>query len=102
MRKALARVLVTLLLLLLGTATACSSIASHQGDCQDAHQLRKLQQSKPFTQLPFDFVHVIINIIIISSSSSLVHIVITMQGAVHGRQYQQLARLWVPRRCAVP
>ena len=46
MHKAPARVLVTLLLLLLGTATTCSSAAGRQGDSPDAPQLRKLLQSK--------------------------------------------------------
>lgn len=47
MHKAPARVLVTLLLLLLGTATTCSSVAGQHGDSPDAPQLRKLLQSKP-------------------------------------------------------
>ena len=46
MHKAPARVLVPLLLLLLGTVATGSSVASHQGDSQDAHQLRKLLQSE--------------------------------------------------------
>ena len=48
--------LVTLLLLLLGTAAARSSVASHQGDSQDTLQLRKLLQSE-FAHTPFDIMH---------------------------------------------
>ena len=49
MHKAPARVLLTLLLLLSGTAASCSNVAGRQGDSPDAPelQLRKLLQSKP-------------------------------------------------------
>ena len=74
MHKAPARVLVTLLLLLLGTAAACSSVASDQGDSQDALQLRKLLQSE-FAPTPIDIMHHQHTCCII------------MQGGLHGCQW---------------
>lgn len=57
MYKAPARALVTLLLLLLGTATTCGRVAGRQGDSLDAPQLRKLLQSKPTAPPILDCLH---------------------------------------------